>query len=155
MKVSRRVEESLNISLPEKYSRVIDDPNVEKLYDRFTSYIDIDVDSIIESNQGYILDRNNISDLDDGTVLGGLKRLISYGTKKKLLRHREKWFKEWIEPKHFIIGGDGGEGMYFIKLDDPGCHVYRLDMETQKTRRKSYGLSKYIEFLDGLANENT
>ncbi len=155
MDTSTRIEEALKISLPKKYARILDDPNSSKLHERFESYIDVDADSLIESNKGFILDPNSISDLEDGTFWGKLKRFLLYGSKEKILRHRKKWFKEWIELKHFDIGGDGGEGMYFIKLDDSECNVYRQDLETKKIRRKPYGLSKYIEYLDGLNEKNT
>ena len=150
MNTSKKVEEALRISLPKKYARILDDPNSKKLHERFESYIDVDANSIIESNRGFIIDPNSIEDLDDGTVFGGLKRFLLYGSKKKILKHRIKWFNEWIEPKHFDIGGDGGEGMYFIKLDDSECDVYRIDLETQKVRKKPYGLNKYIEYLDSI-----
>ncbi|GHA13923.1 hypothetical protein GCM10008090_24630 [Arenicella chitinivorans] len=155
MKPSSAVENALNVSLPKKYCNLIDDENADKLYDRFTTYIDTDVVSIIESNRGYILERDSIDDLDDGTFWGSLKRLFIHGSRKNLLKQRQSMFTEWIEPRHFIIGGDYGEGMYFIKLDDPECHVYRFDLETGKTRKKPYGLSKYINYLDELSQKNT
>ena len=155
MDTSKKVEEALKISLPKKYARILDDPNSNKLAERFESYIDVDANSVIESNKGFIIDPNSIDDLDDGTFWGGFKRFLLYGSKKKILKHRKRWFKEWIEPKHFDIGGDGGEGMYFIKLDDSECDVYRLDLETKKVRKKPYGLNKYIEYLDSLNENNT
>lgn len=150
MDTSKKIEKSLKISLPEKYARILDNPNSGRLHERFDSYLDVEANSLIESNSGFIIDPNSISDLDDGTFWGGLKRFFLYGSKRKILKNRKKWFKEWIVPKHFDIGGDGGEGMYFIKLDDPECNVYRLDLETNKIRKKPYGLNKYIEYLNSL-----
>jgi len=155
MDVSKKVENALKISLPEKFSQIIDDPNSRKLHDRFSSYIDVDAESLIESNKGYLINPNSISDLENGTLWGKVKRFLLYGSKRRILKDREKWFKEWIEPKHFEIGGDGGEGIYFIKLNDPDCTVYRLDLETQKISKKPYGLSKYMEYLSSLSHENT
>lgn len=155
MDTSTRIEEALKISLPKKYARILDDLNAGKLHEKFDSFINVDAESLIESNRGFILDPNSISDLEDGSFWGKVKRFLLYGSKEKILRHRKKWFKEWVEPKHFDIGGDGGEGMYFIKLDDSECNVYRLDLETNKIRKKPYGLNKYIEYLDSLIKKDT
>ena len=50
----------------------------------------VNSDTLIEDNRAYLMDPNDISDIDDGSFISGLKRLLLYGTKKKVRSLRQQ-----------------------------------------------------------------
>ncbi len=155
MPVSEEIEQNLSIKLPQNYKELVDEPPElkDEIYFDYCFYVDSKI--LIEENRGYTMDRDSISDLDDGTFWGGIKRYFMYGSKTKLLKARKDWFESWINTKRFIIGGDGGEETYFIHLDDVDCAVYSFDLETQKSSKKFDSLEKYIEDINENHEDNT
>mgnify|MGYP000244384971 CR=1 FL=1 len=155
MKNSEVIENKLGIKLPHKYATLINDP--VKFDDKyaFEYFFEIETESLISENEGYIMDPDNISNIDDGTFLGGIKRFFIHGSKKKLIATRHKWIKDWIEPKRFIIGSDGGESVFFIHLNDDNCSVYTFDLETQKSDKEFDSLDLYITYVNEACAEDT
>lgn len=77
-------------------------------------------------------------------MLGALKFFLLYGSGKRLVEHRRKWHKAWVQGKRFVIGNDLGEEQYFIVLSDPTCTVHRYELETQRSRKVAGSLTEWL-----------
>lgn len=155
MSASREIENNLGIALPEKYKSYLDSPpDIQNEY-IYQFYFLIDPKQIIEDNRAYKMDIYDLSDIDNGTFLGSLKRFLFYGTKDKIIKHRKKHVKEWVEPGKFVIGSDGGEEMFFIYLNNPECPVFVYELETKESYKKYNSITEYFEYLKTITEEDT
>ncbi|APG27066.1 hypothetical protein A7E78_03985 [Syntrophotalea acetylenivorans] len=144
------IESELGIILPDLYKNILDNPHFSKNEDSSLYYLITDPQCLIELNNAYKIKPDDLSDIDDGSLFGRLKRVLLHGSKKRIVAQRKKHHKEWVEPKKFVIGSDGGEELFFIYLDKPKCPVYVYELETGNS---AYGfdlMSKYINDIDVL-----
>jgi hypothetical protein len=144
------IERELGIILPDLYKNILDNPPSEKYNDSSIYYLITDPQRLIELNNAYKIKPDDLSDIDDGSFFGRLKRIVFYGSKKRIVAQRKKHHKAWVEPKKFVIGSDGGEELFFIYLDKPKCPVYVVELETGNSAYRFDLLSKYINDIDAL-----
>ena len=152
---SNMVERSLNLTLPGIYSDLIDNPPPFASGQGLGCYLWILSEALIEENYGYKMDPNDLSDIDDGSIWGGLKRILFYGSKAKIIDHRRKYLQDWVAPKRFMIGSDGGEETFFIHLDDSDCEVWAFDLETGKTSKRFNSIDNYVKYVETIGGEDT
>ncbi len=145
------IEETLNIKLPLAYKEILLSPPIFKSNILYEYALYVDPLAIIEENSGYLMNFGDISDLEDGTRWGSIMRFIRHGSKRKILRNRQAWYEEWVSPQRFIVGGDGGEEVYFIHLSDSNCSVYSFDLELQKSRLAYATLDMYVDELSKIS----
>jgi hypothetical protein len=143
--VSEQIEDALGIKLPIWYSELINKPSEFESNSTLELYLRASPNWLIENNKGYIVNINDISDLDDGSLFGSIRRYLLYGSKEKIIKHRKKYYDNWVKDKRFIIGSDGGEEDYFIKLTDTDSLVYVFDLETHKSKLKFKSINEYLE----------
>ncbi|MCG7906851.1 MAG: hypothetical protein JBO36_18470 [Candidatus Thiodiazotropha taylori] len=105
---SEQIEESLGINLPAWYSELINNPSEYKTGGMLELYLRMDPVWLIENNKIYIANVNDISDIDNGTLIGSIKRLLLYGSKQRIIKYRKLYFGKWVKSERFIIGSDGG-----------------------------------------------
>lgn len=104
----------------------------------------------IELNNAYQINPDDLSDIDDGSFFGRLKRIVFYGSKKRIVAQRKRHHREWVEPKKFVIGDDGGEEIFYIYLNKPQCPVYAYELETGNSFYRFDLISKYTNDIDAL-----
>ncbi|MCG8029503.1 MAG: hypothetical protein N0E40_16275 [Candidatus Thiodiazotropha taylori] len=81
MQSSEQIEESLGINLPAWYSELINNPSEYNIGVMLELYLRTDPEWLIENNKIYVANVNDISDIDNGTLIGSIKRLLQYGSK--------------------------------------------------------------------------
>lgn len=150
MSASEEIESELGITLPDLYKNILDNSPFSKGEDSSFYYLITDPQRLIELNKAYKIKPDDLSDIDDGSFLGRLKRILLHGSKKRIVAQRKKHYKVWVEPKKFVIGGDGGEEIFFIYLDKPKCPVYAYELETGNSLYRFDLMSKYINDIDAL-----
>ncbi len=148
MSTSGEIENALGIILPDAYKKLLDSPPYLKNKEYFNFYFLTDVEQLIHDNRAYKMIPDDLSEIDDGSLLGGLKRVMLYGSKRKIIEHRLNYIKEWADQKKFVIGNDGGEEIYFIYLDKPECPVLVYEIETKKSYQKCMSITEYIVYLN-------
>ncbi len=97
MLASEQVEKALGINLPRWYSYLINNPPELEEGSMLELYLQTDPEWLIENNRGYVSNINDITDLDDGTLIGNMKRFLLYGSKSRIIRHRKKYYDNWVE----------------------------------------------------------
>lgn len=150
MSASKEIESELGITLPDLYKNILDNPPFSKYEDSSIYYLITDPQRLIEINKAYKMKPDDLSDIDDGGFFGRLKRILFHGSKKRIVAQRKKHYKEWVEPKKFVIGNDGGEEIFYIYLDKPKCPVFVYELETGNSFYKFDLISKYINDIDAL-----
>lgn len=144
------IESELGIILPDLYKNILDNPHFSKNEDSSLYYLITDPQCLIELNNAYKIKPDDLSDIDDGSFFGRLRRVLLHGSKKRIVAQRKKHHKEWVEPEKFVIGSDGGEELFFIYLDKPKCPVYVYELETGNSVYRFDLMSKYINDIDVL-----
>ena len=147
---STKIESELGIILPALYKNILDNPPSEKYDDSSFYYLITAPQQLIELNKAYKIMPDDLSDIDDGSFFGRFKRIMLHGSKKRIVAQRKKQHKEWVEPKKFVIGGDGGEEIFFIYLNKPKCPVYVYELETGNSFYKFDLMTRYINDIDEL-----
>ncbi len=144
------IERELGITLPDLYKNILDNPLWSKGGDSSIYYLITDPQQLIELNNAYKIEADDLSDIDDGSFFGRLKRIMMYGSKKRIIAQRIKHHREWVEPQKFVIGGDGGEELFFIYLNKPECPVYAYELETGNSFYRFDLMSQYVNDIDAL-----
>ena len=152
---SEIVEHSLGITLPVIYRNLIDSPPNFTREPGINCYLWISPETLLIENRAYIMDPDDLSDIDDGSFLGGVKRRLLYGPKTKITNHRRRYLERWVKPKRFQIGSDGGEETFFISLEDPACAVWAFDLETGNISQRFESLASYVEFVESIEDDDT
>lgn len=141
------VERALGIRLPNIYRNLIDSPPSFLKTQELECYLWVSPETLVNENRAFVLDPADLSDIDDGSLVGGLKRRLFYGSKARIINHRRKYIEQWVESHRFQIGSDGGEETFFICLQDPGCAVWVFDLETRRVARRFESLASYVEHV--------
>ncbi|MBW9271753.1 MAG: hypothetical protein K1566_19100 [Candidatus Thiodiazotropha sp. (ex. Lucinisca nassula)] len=152
MQSSEQIEESLGINLPAWYSELINNPSEYNIGGMLELYLRTDPEWLIENNKIYVANVNDISDIDNGTLIGSIKRLLQYGSKQRIIKHRKLYFDKWVKSERFMIGSDGGEEDYFIKLSDIDPLIYVLDLEAHESKLKFKSINEYIDYANSFEN---
>lgn len=150
MSASKEIENELGITLPDLYKNILDNPPFSKYEDSSIYYLITDPQRLIELNKGYKINPDDLSDIDDGSLFGRLKRIMLHGSKKRIVAQRKKHHKEWVEPQKFVIGDDGGEELFYIYLNKPKCPVYAYELETGNSFYRFDLMSQYVNDIDAL-----
>jgi hypothetical protein len=144
------IESELGIILPDLYKNILDNPHSPKNADSSIYYLTTDSQRLIELNKAYKIQPDDLSDIDDGSFFGRLKRIMVHGSKKRIIAQRERHHREWVEPKKFVIGDDGGEEIFYIYLNKPQCPVYVYEPETGNSFYRFDLMSRYVNDIDAL-----
>jgi hypothetical protein len=144
------IESELGILLPDLYKNILDNPHSQKNADSSIYYLTTDPQQLIELNKAYKMKADDLSDIDDGSFFGRLKRIMLHGSKKRIVAQRKKHYREWVEPQKFVIGDDGGEELFYIYLNKPKCPVYAYELETGNSFYRFDLMSQYVNDIDAL-----
>jgi len=144
------IEIELGITLPELYKNILDNPLSSNDEDSSLYYLITDPQRLIELNKAYKIQPDDLSDIDDGSFFGRLKRIMLHGSKKRIVSQRKKHHQEWVAPQKFVIGGDGGEELFYIYLNKPKCPVYVYELETGNSAYRFDLMSQYVNDIDAL-----
>jgi len=154
-RVTEIVERELGVTLPEAYCDLLEAPPSFIQDPGSDCYLWLTSESLLRENDLYRLNPEDLSDIENSSLLSRVRRYFLYGSKDKILNHRRHQISLWVEPKRFKIGSDGGECEYFIHLDDKICAVWEFDMETNNMSQRWHSLASFVKYIESIEKDDT
>jgi hypothetical protein len=146
---SQEVQQALRLTLPDAYCTLLDCPPAFISDEGLSCYL-WSHSTVVRENRAYVLNPEDISDIEGSTLVSKLKRLLVHGSKAKIVAYRKKYRQRWVEPRRFMIGNDGGEDIFFIQLDDPNCAVWAYDLETGHVALRFQTIAAYQGYVESI-----
>ena len=128
------VESATGVKLPETYRRALQTHDLSGDWEDHPEFV-TDPNVLITENKHFTMNPEDLSEIRSPGLVGALKFFLLYGSGKRVLATRRKWYDTWVKGKRFVIGSDLGEEQYFIVLSDPTTAVHCYELETQRSRR--------------------
>ena len=147
-----RIEKSLNIRLPAPYRKALighNLPGVDADHPEFHT----DPDLLIQTNEHFILDPDDLADLVPEGRLGKLKFFLLYKSESKLRDMRREYCSVWAGEKRFIIGDDLGEERYYIILTESSPSVRCYQLETGESHEVAPSIDAWLSHIKNEMSE--
>jgi hypothetical protein len=103
-----------------------------------------DVEALIRDNTHFIEDPEDISKFRKPGFVGAIKFALIYGSGRRLLKHRRKWYSQWAKGERFLIGDDMSEERYFIVLSDAAPTVHCYSLENGRNKRVAASIEEWL-----------
>jgi hypothetical protein len=137
------LERNLGIVLPQAYRHALQDNELSGDWTDHPEFI-TDPTTLAQDNRYFRMTPEDLSELRKPGLLGAIRFLLFYGSGKRLLESRRKWFDTWVTGGRFIIGNDLGEEQYYIVLSEASPKVYRYELETKRSRAVAASLAEWL-----------
>jgi len=137
------VESTIGVRLPEAYRLALQTHGLTGAEDDHPEF-STDPQFLIQENKHFTTDPEDLSEQRAPGVVGAIKFFLLYGSAKRLLESRRRWYKKWAKGQRFVIGCDLGEERYFIVLSEQSPKVYCYELETQRSRKIADSLPEWL-----------
>lgn len=102
------IESALGVTLPQRYRTALQDHGLSADWTEHPEFI-TDKATLAQENRHFRMNPEDLSEVRAPGVLGSIRFYLLYGSGKRLVDSRRKWFATWAKGGRFVIGNDLGE----------------------------------------------
>jgi SMI1 / KNR4 family (SUKH-1) len=137
------IESALGVTLPQRYRTALQNHGLSADWTEHPEFI-TDKATLAQENRHFRMNPEDLSEVRAPGVLGSIKFYLLYGSGKRLLDSRRKWFATWAKGGRFVIGNDLGEEQYYIKLSEASPTVHCYQLENKRSRKVAESLDAWL-----------